>query len=278
MRVIENFNESATKSKLAEIKRNFTSEVSFGDIYDTLSMYSGRYPASPVDDLNIVFPEIMSQLGLEGGEQKQEEVRKYYCYYRRFNNYAYNRNLGYYHLQFSGDKPSERMIINIATQQDTINLIRQILSKYYADNNEFESISSIKFYAGRRVYEHVKFDKIVIYYNATSREKVASIIYDAAIKANVTFLPDNSAFYNIVTVSPNQSNEKKYCVGIGVEIGHSSFTTERAKEILTFMTGKTITEQEEDIKYPVTKEVQEMDETTFQSEAYNLCIKNCKPL
>ena len=192
------------------------------------------------------------------------------------------------------------MIINIQKQENTIKLAQKMLSIIMDKGMENSHINSFKFMVSKKnpMPDKIKNDKIVIYYDKINRDNVGKIVFEAAQKANIEFVFNHlSAFYHLASVSnsDNKEEQEKYSVGVGVEIGGTSFTAERAKEIFKFMTGQSAPQNinaaegvylyddlesligEPTNAFPIRDEIKEMEPEKFVEDAYNLCIKYCKP-
>lgn len=291
MKLIEAYNETKTKEMLKKIKTGFTNEISFDDIYNALGAENFNYEQVTGDMfLSDYFPALNPQYNMSSSSS--------YMTYVNSVNSVYNNNLTYYHLLFSEKKSSERMIINVQKQENTIKLAQKMLSIIMDKGMENSHINSFKFMVGKKspMPDKIKNDKIVIYYDKINRDNVSKIVFEAAKKANVEFEPYLSAFYHIASVLDSEKKEEqdKFLVGIGVEISGTSFTTERAKEIFKFMTGqsapKNINAAEEaylyddlelvigdPTKFPIRDEIKEMEPDKFIKDAYNLCLQYCKP-
>lgn len=288
MKLMEDYNKDRTKKILEEIKKGFTKEISFDDIYSALGAEKFNYEQVTGDmPLNDYFPAL----------NPQNMSSSYGSYVSSVNN-AYDKNLTYYHLSFSEKKSSERMIINIQKQENTIKLAQKMLSIIMDKGMENSRINSFKFMVGKKMPDKIKNDKIVIYYDKINRDIVSKIVFEAAQKANIEFVFNHlSAFYHLASVSnsDNKEEQEKYSVGVGVEIGGTSFTAERAKEIFKFMTGQSAPQNinaaegvylyddlesligEPTNAFPIRDEIKEMEPEKFVEDAYNLCIKYCKP-
>lgn len=285
---MEYYNETKTKKILKNIKESYTKKISYNAIYMALGAHDHKennYSSSKYD-ICLCFPIIHAQTDYDN----------YKLYINNIGSISQSEST-YYHFRISKSiTASERMIINLQSQDDTIKLVRNLFSTLYSSNTK-NCISSLKFLFGKiDPNKKIKYDKIVIYYNTTDRATVCKLVYAAARNSKVYFLKDNSAFYHIASVSDSEEKKEqdKYLVGIGVEISGTSFTTERAKEIFKFMTGKSVAKNmdatEEAYYYddmelvnggsdniPIRDEILQMDTNKFVEDAYNLCVKYCKP-
>lgn len=139
-------------------------------------------------------------------------------------------------------EPDERMIINVDNQYHAAKIVGSLRSAI--------RIHSAKFYAhnGEGVEANVgfKYDKVVIYYNTTDRNTVHELVKNARINTSF-FISKTSAFYHLCG-----DDQDDFPVGVGVEIENTSFTTERAKKILLYLTSQKYQEGMNDkTQYPV---------------------------
>lgn len=238
MKLIEAYNETYTREILGRLYDQIdkTKSVSFNDIYYILGCeyedmrarrYCGDYTYLDIKQYcsNLYPQSVLEQIF--SAEQK-----------------AFNRG-DYFHMILNlAVTPNERMIINVDNQYNA-SLIVGSLRTYGKP-----IICSAKFYAhngeGVEANAGFKYDKVVIYYDTTNR----SAVFDVVLKAGVlpTFLiPKISAFYHLCG-----GVEGYFPVGVGVEIENTSFTTERAKKILLYLTSQKYQEGMNDkTQYPV---------------------------
>ena len=147
---------------------------------------------------------------------------------RQKKDYTDAFNIGKY-FHFKSDRDAdERMIINLYTQFEATELVHGLL---YCAN---DYISRIKFFAVKQATpeKFLKCDKVVIYYDRQYRNHIYECVKTVADKGEIVFKKELSAFYHIAG-----DDEGKYPVGIGVELMASSFTENRAAEILEALTG-----------------------------------------
>lgn len=220
MRVFEAFNETATKEYLKGLHGK--AKVSFNDVYRVLGVEKAINPIYGYG----VEGHFLSYLNryITYPQRNKQPSRDYLNMLKQ----CYTQG-DYFHMFGDDAAANERMIINIKTQEGALILITHLLTviPHY--------IRALKYYGVKQQLDKkFKYDKIVIYYNTSNRDDLYNAIKASPIGGEL-FLKAISGFYHLY----DDGNEK-YFVGIGKEVGGTSFTTETTYAILSEMTGKTI--------------------------------------
>lgn len=267
---LEPYNEIHTKSLLRQLFSK--GQISINEIYTLLgtdNINNGRQYTLP--DINSDIVSFTPAMLKPQGANYTAAIQPYENLVR--NEYI---NGNYFHIRFQNQGSTERMIINIKTQQDAVNIMKYLSLK--ETENLYKSlptaINSMKFYAlhslGRRTA--LKCDKIVIYYERRNRDDVYQMIIEAARVFNIpsaNFLTPISGFYHLAG-----RNDGSYRVGIGVEISGTSFTKERTKNIFHKLTGRNFSNSDTQTQYGYS--YQEPNATIFVDELYSHGVIGCK--
>lgn len=242
MKLIDEYNRTETLKMLEKIiyanteTKEYKTEISFGDIYDTLSECKDSYPACNLDNFWTYFPQCVSQYMYEN--EKFMEAQKDYISW-----ITYSIKVGdYFHYIFKSEESTERMIININTQENAMELSRALLSLLMQMSSENCPVVSFKFFLKSDPSSQVKVkkDKIVVYYEHKNR----NIVYDKIIAAAglcrakpTDFSKNISPFYHLAG-----DDNGNFPIGIAVEITSTgmSFTGNCSNEILFKLTEKRI--------------------------------------
>lgn len=122
------------------------------------------------------------------------------------NGYGYDEGDYFIYYGSGAKKHDERMIINLSSQKDALDIAVQLKKSDISLDVKFYACSSSVH------FDYGKCDKVVIYYNKMDR----NAIYNQVLATNVAetnFLKDLSAFYDIYERVPNGG----YYVGIAPE-------------------------------------------------------------